>query len=252
MKLCFGGKEKNMKIKSKMAVISCALVFLGTVQVHAAGEEKGKTPSIRVRGEGHAEAVPDEATVSFGITSEEKYLEKAYRDNTARMNAVIETVKKMGIAPKDIQTSSFNVSPFYRDEKSGRPLKPSGFTVSQQLTVLLRDTSKTGPLIDKIISDGANVFNGIQFGSSKVKDMVKEAKVQAAKNAKESAVLLAESLGVKLGRLMDVSDEVVRPYPAAQPRMMAMFAADKAAPPQIEGGSMEVTAYCNVEYAIAE
>ena len=34
--------------------------------------------------------------------------------------------------------------------------------------------------------------------------------------------------------------------------MMAMFAADKAAAPQIEGGSVEVAAYCNVEYAIAE
>lgn len=238
-------------MKTKTAVLLLVFFFLGAIQGHAAGEEKGKTPSLRVRGEGRAEAVPNEATVSFGITSEEKSLEKAYRDNTARMNAMIETVKKMGVEPKDIQTSSFQVSPFYRDEKNGRPLKPSGFTVSQQLTVLLRDLSKSGSLIDKIIGDGANVFNGIRFSSSKIKDLEKKAKVEAAKDAKENALLLAESLGVKLGRLIDVSDEVVRPYSGGQARMM-MFAADNAASPQIEGGSVEVTASCSVEYAVAE
>ncbi len=239
-----------MKIKS--AVFLCAFILLGTVPAQAAGEEKGKTPSIRARGEGRSEAVPDEASVSFGITSEEKTLEKAYRENTSKMNAMTQTVKKMGIEPKDIQTSAFQVNPLYRDEKNGRSLKPSGFAVSQQLSILLRDVSKTGPLIDKIISDGANVFNGIQFSSSRMESMEKEAKSRAAKRAKENAALLAESLGVKLGRLIDVNDEVVRPYPTGQPRMMAMFAADKAAPPQIEGGSVEVTAYCNVEYAIVE
>lgn len=239
-------------MKTKIAFLLCALFALSTLQTYAAGEEKGKTPSIRVRGEGRAQAAPDEATVSFGITSEEKTLEKAYRDSTAKMNSMVETAKKMGVEAKDIRTSSFNVSPVYRDDKNGRTLRPSGFSVTQQLTVLLRDVSKTGPLIDKIIGDGANVLNGISFGSSKMKDMTKQAKVEAAKDAKENAALLADSLGVKLGRLIDVNDEVVIPYAAAQPRMMAMFAQDKATPPQIEGGSVEVTAYCNLEYAIAE
>jgi len=39
-------------------------------------------PTISVQGQGKVETMPDEAIVSFGVTSEEKLLQKANKTNT--------------------------------------------------------------------------------------------------------------------------------------------------------------------------
>ena len=213
---------------------------------------ENSVPNISVQGQGSVEAVPDEAIVGFGVSSEDKALSRAYKDNTEKMNAVISTVKALGVETKDIRTSSYSVTPVYPRDENGRQLpgKPVSFNVRQQLTVTIRDMGKTGDLIDKVISGGANTFNGISFDSSRVEELGKEAMVNAAEDAKGRAVLLAEALGVKIGKVLKVNESSSRPYPSgntAQYEVMAMRAA-----PQIEAGSMEVSATCDVVYEIVQ
>ncbi len=227
-------------------------LFILPVATNADTTSPEKIPAIRVRGEGKVVAEPDQAVISFGVQSDEKSMEKAYRENTAKMNAMIDSVKKAGIEPRDIQTSAFSVHPVYTHDDRGRPLKPSGFTVSQQLTVTVRNLDKAGPLIDEIMAGGANRFQGIQFDSSRREALLKEAKAKAARDAKENAALLADSLGVGLGRILDVTDDMpVQPYPMREVRMMAM-SADMGGGMQVEAGSLEFTASCHVEFEIVQ
>jgi uncharacterized protein len=216
------------------------------------GGIENSVPNMIVQGEGRVEAVPDEAIVSFGVSSEDRALSKAYADNTEKMNKVISTVKAMGIEAVDIRTSSYSVAPVYPRDENGRQLpgKPVSFNVKQQLTVTIRDIGKTGDLIDKVISSGANTFNGISFDSSRLEELGKEAMTNAAKDAKGKAVLLAGALGVRIGKVLKVNGSSSMPYPlrsTAQYDAMATRAA-----PQIEAGSMEVTANCNVTYEIVQ
>ena len=226
---------------------------MGCVSGVSTAEEEDLIPSIQVMGEGKVETVPDEALASFGVSSENKSLDRAYRENTAKMNAVIRSVKEIGVADKDIQTTSFNVSPVYPQDERGRRMDgaPVGFRVSQQVSVRIRDLAKAGPLIDQVMTDGTNTFSGIQFTSSAIEELRKQAKNLAAKDARANAELLAESLGVKLGKLLKVSADPVRPY-YAETRGVAMMAMAGSAGPQIEAGSMAVVATCNVEYTIVQ
>lgn len=210
-------------------------------------------PTINVVGYGKITSIPDEAIIMFGVTSEEKDLTKAYGDNIDKMNKIIDTVKMSGIEAKGIKTSSFSVVPIYPRDTNGRqmPGKPVSYRVSQQLTVKVSDISKMGGIIDKVISDGTNIFNGIQFTSSKNEELQMEAKVEAVKDAKEKAELLARNLGVSIGRVIKVTESSQQPYPV-RTRMMAYDSAMVKAAPQVEAGSMEVTATCNVIYEIIQ
>jgi uncharacterized protein len=213
---------------------------------------EGDLPTMNVRGEGKVEAVPDEAVIKFGVDSDEKTLSKAYSDNSVKMNNVIELLKKMGVEKKDIATSSYNIFPVYPKDDSGRqiPGKPVSFRVRQELTVNVREVGRAGEVIDKVVAFGVNTFSGIQFISGKIDELEAEARVKAAKDAGKKAAALAEALNVKLGRILRVNQSSDRPYPVS--KMLAYDTSSVRSAPQIEPGSMEVTAVCDVVYEIVQ
>jgi len=213
---------------------------------------EGSVPTINVHGQGKITTKPDEATVKFGITSEETLVSKAYISNSRDMNIVIKTVKGMGIKDENIKTSSYTIMPVYPTDERGRrlPGKPLSFRVSQQLTVKIEDISKVGELIDKTIDSGTNVFNGIHFGLSKVEELEKQAKIKAIKDAEEKATLIAKSLRVKVGRVLKVGEPNIQAYPLKN--RVSYGALSESSAPQIEPGSMEVIATCNIIYEIIQ
>ncbi len=239
------------KILVVAAIVS--LVFSGgCIQNNNYQSIESSVPTLNVQGEGKVIAIPDEAIISFGVKSDAKRLAKAYRDNTSKMNAVINTVKGMGLEDKDIKTSSYNISPIYPRDEKGRtiPGQPVSFRVSQQLTVKVRDIAITGELIDKVISSGTNMFSGIQFTSSELEKLQEQAKAKAAVDSKKEAELLANSLGAKVGRILRVNSSFAQPYPTRN--TMAFEAASMRSAPKIQAGSMEVKATCNVVYELVQ
>ena len=245
----------NKRVLAAPAVFLALLVAAaagGCSEGYRYGSIDQSLPTISVQGSGKVRVAPDEAVARFGVTSDDKKLERAYKLNTESMNDVIKAVKVLGVKDADITTSSYNVAPVYPTDERGRrlPGKPASFRVSQELTVKIREIDKTGSVIDKAVSGGTNTFNGLSFGSSRIEQLKKEAKSKAAADARENAALMAKSLGVKLGRVLKVSGDAQVPYPA---RNMAAFKADSmAAAPRIEPGTMEVTAACSVIYEIVQ
>ena len=231
---------------------SVILLSSGCDRICRGGSLEERFSTINVQGEGKVEAVPDEALARFGVASDEKTLSKAYSDNSRKMNGVIAAIKKKGVPAEDITTSSYAVTPVYPLDENGRQLpgKPGSFRVNQELTVKIRDAAKTGEIIDEVLTAGANTFSGIQFTSGKMDDLETEARVKAAKDAGHKAAILAEALNVKLGRILRVNQSSNRPYPVN--RMMAYDMSMARSVPQIEAGTMEVTATCDVTYEIVQ
>jgi uncharacterized protein len=240
----------NMFLTSVLGVL--IMLTSGCQRPHQQGSLEGSVATITIQGEGKAEAVPDLAIVRFGVASDGKTLDRTYSDNTRKMNAVIEAAAKKGIEPADMTTSGYNIIPVYPRDESGRqiPGKPVSFRVTQELTLKIRDLQKTGGIIDEVVSAGVNTFSGIQFTSGKLDELEVKARVEAAKNARENAEILADSLNVKLGRLIRVSQSSNRPYPVG--RVMGYEMASVRSVPDIQAGTMEVTAFCDVVYEIIQ
>lgn len=249
----------------QIPIISLVLFLAGTVinSTPVFAEEtayryiEDSMPRIIVEGVGRLTAKPDEAVIKLGIINEERSLKKAFEHQTEEMNKVINEIKSLGIKDEDIKTLSYNIIPMIK----GGPIwwgkrKPDSFEVSHTLSVKLKDLSKIGDVIDKVIAAGAIYIYGLEFKSSKIEELEKEVRLKAAKNAKEKAQILADGIGFKIGKVLRVDESMEQRLferSRHRPEYDKMFVAkDESAPPQIEPGSIELEAICTVIYEVTQ
>lgn len=109
----------DQKIQNLIGVVA-TIALLGGIGAgfwYVNSFAKSSTPqrSFQVQGEGKVVAVPDVAEISFGVLTEGgKDLSKLQKDNSGKVNGIIEFLKSNGIEAKDIKTSSYSISPRYQ------------------------------------------------------------------------------------------------------------------------------------------
>lgn len=195
-------------------------------------------------------ATPDQAFATTGVTAEGDTADAAMKDQAARMSRVVAELKKAGIEDRDITTSGLNLSPNYSYDRESGVSRIIGYRASNQVTVLARDMDKVGPMLDALVRAGANEINSIQFRVSDADERLDEARAEAAQKVKERAELYAKALGVKVVRVVSISEGGgYRPEPMFDmaPRM-AMTA--EAASTPIAAGDQELSATVNATFEI--
>lgn len=219
------------------------------------GKNAGKAPldtkTISIDGTGKITAVPDIAKVDVGFITEGKNVQAIQKENIDKMNKLIDAVKKLGIEDKDIQTSQYSVYPKY-DYSNGRSTL-SGYTVSQSVTIKIRDLEKTSEVLAMAGDSGANQVGGLNFTIDDPEDLKVQARNKAILNAKAKAEVLANSLGIKLGRIVGFVEGGAVPYPLYAKADMAYGmggGAESVPAPQVEAGSMEITSNVSITYEI--
>ncbi len=226
-----------------------ASALIGALALPALAEPAGP-PVLTATGEGSASAAPDIAVVSLGVVSEAATAQDALAANAKDMNAVVDTITGAGIEKKDVATSGLFVEPVYSDpakDPSGQS-KITGYRVSNQVTVRIRDIGKSGPLLDKVITAGANRVNGVSFEIGR-SEALRDAAIKAAiAEARRRAELMAEAAGVKLGPIQSINANEGGGPPVF--RAMAMKDA-MPAPSPVMGGTQEISASATIVYAIA-
>ncbi|MGV6819415.1 MAG: SIMPL domain-containing protein [Parvularcula sp.] len=206
--------------------------------------------TLSVSGTGNAAAVPDLAILTFGVQAQGNTAGEALSANSAHMNKVVNTLKGMGIEPRDLQTSNFSLNPLYSRDARGRmdTNQIIGYRTTNTLTVRVRDTGKVGETIDKAVGAGANNFQGLSFGFQDSGALLEEARRKAVRNARAIADLMAEEAGVKIGTVLTMNENSYNPQPRPMARMMAMDA--EAAPAPIEAGESELSVTVNIVYSL--
>lgn len=229
--------------------IAAALIFAGCAAPQATAADPAPAQrTISVAGEGKAAAAPDMAVVTIGVQSEAPTAAAALRQNSADMTATIETLKELGVADRDIQTSGLSINPRYDYENNRSRPKVIGFTASNQVTVRLRDLSAAGAIIDQAVQSGANSLGGVSFAFSDPKPLYEEARRDAVADAKAKADLLTDAAGVRLGRLLYIQEgHTATPQPMVYAARMEM-AQDQSVP--MEAGESTVRASVSLIYEI--
>lgn len=199
--------------------------------------------TITVTGRGEASGVPDLASLTLSVINQAKTAAEASQITTKTAAALVEGLKAMGIAPRDMATDSVELRPAYTREPDARNIpKVTGYVATNRITLRLRDIAQVGAVLDKSVSLGANELRGPSFSFENPDRLRDEARRAATADALRVARLYAEAMGVKLGGLRALTEEPQfgGPRPMA---MMARASAD-AAPPAtpIEPGEMDVSA----------
>lgn len=212
----------------------------------AIAEDKAMQRTITVSATGLVSAEPDQARLSSGVVVEAPTAREALTKNTDAMKQVIAELKASGVEAKDIQTSSFNVEPVTVYGKEGQAPRITGYRVANQVSILVRDLSKLGAVLDQVITVGANQLSGLSFEVSKEETLKDDARKDAMANALRRAKLLAEAGGATVGDVMQISEDVgyQGPRPFADVRMA------KAESVPIEAGTNALEARVTVTYAL--
>ena len=213
---------------------------------------------LTLTAEGRSTRVPDMGLFSAGVTSSGKTAGEALSANSADMNRVIQALKRAGIAERDIQTSNLSLNPVYAD-MSRQPADPLeqqvpriiGYQVSNQVTVKQRDLAAFGKVIDTLVSAGANSVSGPSFQMDDGDAALDEARSAAMKKASERATLYARAAGLKVLRVISISEGG-----GYQPQPQVMYAraamADMAsAPTPVAAGEVSMQVSVTVLFELA-
>lgn len=152
--------------------------------------------TMTLTGEGRLQARPDIATINLGVVSEARTAQEAVAQNAARMSAVIDKIKALGIPAEDLQTVGFNIFPV---EDSQRDSPTFGQIVRYRVEDTLRvraDVAQIGKVLDEGIGAGANVAGGLSFGLREETAHRRRALQAAVKSAYRDADVLAQAMGV--------------------------------------------------------
>jgi len=175
---------------------------------------------------------PDQADITLGITSKETSLINAQTKANTIINNLTKQLTGLGIAAANIKTENYSISPNY--DYTSPTQKITGYSVDISVDVTLKQTDfdKLNQVVDLATAAGANQVSGISFTLSdqKQKQILSQARQQAIDDAKQNATELARLSGVKLGKVINVSEN-----PGSLPQPMPMYKAMDAMAPTSAG-----------------
>jgi uncharacterized protein YggE len=206
---------------------------------------------VEVTGEGAVNATPYFARLTLGVTSAAKTAGEAMAANAKAANALVSLIKAEGVGGADIQTSDVSISPMFAQSLPGQASAPTitGYSVSNNVTVIVRDIPRLGPLIDKAVAAGANSIYGIGFGHNDPSALLDKARPLAVADAKRKAEIYASAGGATIGRLMVLTEEAQGPRPIAFSRAYTTAA---AAPTPIEAGEDKLTVTVTARFELTQ
>jgi uncharacterized protein YggE len=180
------------------------LILLLGACAPTAQPSQNATRILSVNGSASVTSAPDVAYVSIGVHSESEEAADAVAKNNSQVAAIVESLKALGVAEVDIQTSGFNIYP--QDEWSPEGERTgTRFIVDNTVRVTVREIDAIGDILGKAVEAGANNIYGIQFDLEDKSELVAEARQQAVENAREQAEELAGAAGVSLGDIQSIN-----------------------------------------------
>jgi len=188
---------------------------------------------------GEVTRVPDLAIITAGVVTRSATAGGAIQQAATRMARVREALRQAGIADRDIQTSNISLEPQYT-YANNQPPKLNGYAATNQLSIRFRDIENTGKILDALVAQGANQINGPNLTIDKPEAALDEARAKAVAAARTRADLYARSLGMRVARVVSVSESGGSfPVPPPMP-MYARAEAAQAADSKIEAGEQKL------------
>jgi uncharacterized protein len=206
---------------------------------------------VEVTGEGSVTAAPDFARVTVGVTDMGKTAGEAMTANAKAANALVSLIKSEGVAPADIETSEVSISPTFSQPAPGQQTAPTitGYSVSNNVAVMVRDIPRLGSLLDKAATAGANSVYGVGFDHNDPSALLDKARALAVADARRKADIYANAAGARIGRLMTLTEQPGRtPIVRYLPR--AYTAA--AVPTPIEAGEDKLTVTVTTRFELTQ
>lgn len=191
------------------ALVACAGFAAPAMAQSNAAQAPGTVLSVNASGVSAAR--PDLATMVVGVETRGATAQDAIAQNAERMTAVIAALRRAGVAERDIQTAWVRVDARTESRGSGGASVIVGYQATNTVRAEVRNINTTGRVIDAVVAAGGNQVHGVQFSRQDVEAQLDLARNNAIERARERAQLYARALGMRVERVISVTEAGAAP-----------------------------------------
>src|SRR5260370_19520869 len=185
------GKDRVMR--TVIAALT-ALCFAGAARAN-----------ITISGTGKVSYVPNLAHVHVSVSSDAKTAAEAWKKNSELVKKMFAALKDFQMDEKDFKTAGLSINPVYDHPKDKAPVLV-GYTVTYNLQITMRQLSRLGGLLDRLVESGANRGVGISFSHDRLDEVIDQARLNAVSEARRRAAMYVTSAGCTLGPLVTINE----------------------------------------------
>lgn len=234
-------------IRLMTAVALAATVPLAAAAQVAPTATVAEGTLLDVVAEGRVSRVPDIAIIRAGVVSQGATAAEALSANARQMASLLAALKAAGIADRDVQTATISLNPQYRYAENQPPVI-TGYQASNTVSVKFRDIARSGAILDALVKQGANQIDGPNLTIDAIDSAMDEARVDAVKRARTRADLYARALGMRVDRIVMVSEGGDIGMPGPIPQMMVRAEAKDAT--QVVPGEQQVSTSVRIRFLL--
>jgi len=247
-------KMKKQVLKSVVRANCLLFVTALFVSMAAAPVRAQKMPNnLSVSGDGTLRVQPDRAMVRFGIVTVDEDAEDARRQNAADAAKTMNAVRALKIEDRKIRLETLQLQPHQEyDPKLNRRVN-RGYEAIRSVVVEVDDLDVLPKLVAHVVGQGANRLSGIAYDLRDRQSVEDEVLRKAVLRAKEKAQLMATTLGVAVGKVIQIQEQGVtipRPRLEMGSTMVASKNMDAGTPEAFASGEIEVRATVRIVFAL--
>jgi uncharacterized protein YggE len=203
---------------------------------------------ITVNGTGTATGTPNQLVLTMGVQVNSFSVASAVAQANRITNRVIAALGARGVPKADVQTANFSIQPNYANNSQ----VPTGYGVSEQLTVTLTPLTRAGSQIQAAVNAGGNAttVDGVSLDFTDTGPLLASARANAMRDAKARATEYASGLGEHITGVISVSEQPPSvPYPQFFNAVGLVPRASASVP--VKPGTQQVSAQVTVVFSVA-
>lgn len=223
------------------------------------GRAPQAVPSISVSGKGEVKAISDIANLYINLSKDGATSKEAQNLLNEQITKTLSYLKDQKIEDKDIKSEYGGISPKYSYEQvmcvtypcPQKDPKIVGYTATQSISVKVRMVDSANEIKTGLAKVGVENISGPTFSIDDEEVFKDEARGKAIEDAKAKAEVLARQLGVKLGKIINFSENGVGAYPMMYAKAGMDMESISARPiPELPKGENKISSEVSITYEI--
>ncbi|MDZ7638826.1 MAG: SIMPL domain-containing protein [Bryobacterales bacterium] len=235
-----------MRLRTATVATLGAALFLLSFASYAQTVESTTTGTrITASAEASVSTKPDQALLSIGVTTQAPTSQEAGTKNAQETERLLAALTKALGKGGEFKTSGYWINPQYSNAaKEGNRI--TSYVARNSVEVSITDLAIVGNVIDAAVKAGSNSIGSLRFTLKDEEAAKTKALIQATSQAREKAAAMAKALGLRVTRVVSVSDASAPPVtPYVMEARMAMADSASARTP-VEAGMIDVRASVTV------
>ncbi len=191
-----------------MAAAGAAIAALAGCDSHSSTAPGANPRQVTVVGSGQVQGVPDTLTVKVGIEFTSPDVTAAMDQTNDRQQAVINALVGTGLDRQNISTTQVTLTPQYSNPGPNGTATITGYRAINAIEVKIHPADTASRMLALIVGTGGDAtrITSVSYSIADDSQLVKDARTRAFNDARNRAEQYAQLSGLKLGKVLSISE----------------------------------------------